>query len=203
MRYAFRQWLAPAFVCSASLGGGCDRSAPPPPVGAVGDSPATAAVVKWLDGAERESLEVRDEALSQALAAASAEARRTAPEAAISFNAATRRERETRWFIKWAVRIEPAGEPPPDGAERSEHLWVRPLTWSAHRVEGVLLTSPHEATIGKSPGDFVAFSTDELSDWARLLDDTLEGPRQGGFTLDVLERFIERGEPPMNSDGHR
>jgi len=199
MRNGFRGLLAPALVCGASLGGGCERGAPPSPVETAGDSPATASIVKWLDGAQRESLEVRDEALSQALAAATAEARRTAPEAAAGFNAAPRRERETRWFIKWAARIEPTEPSRAEHAERSEHLWVRPLTWSAHRVEGVLLTSPREAMIGKSPGDFVAFSTDELSDWVRLLDNTLEGPRQGGFTLDVLERFIDDGEPPMNS----
>jgi hypothetical protein len=50
-----------------------------------------------------------------------------------------------------------------------EHVWVRPVSWSRFRIEG------------------------RLASWLHLLDGTIDGRREGGFTIDLLE---QRHGPP-------
>jgi uncharacterized protein YegJ (DUF2314 family) len=46
---------------------------------------------------------------------------------------------------------------------------------------------------GRKAGELVSFPVEELSDWLHLLDGTIEGGREGGFTIDLLE---QRHGPP-------
>ena len=113
--------------------------------------------------------------------AAIAEARSTAEEARRRWSAASPRER-SGWAVKWAA-------PTAEGTD--EHVWVTPVSWSPFRIEGVLSSAPEgDLLCGRVQGQIVGFSTDELSDWVLLLDGRIDGRREGGFTIVVLERHF-------------
>ena len=85
----------------------------------------------------------------------------------------------TRWAIKWAA-------PTVDGGV--EHVWVRPTSWSRHRIEGWLANSPHGMlACGRGEGDLVSFAAEELSDWVHFAAGANADPIGGGFTIPVLE----------------
>jgi uncharacterized protein YegJ (DUF2314 family) len=89
------------------------------------------------------------------------------------------------WAVKWA-------SPTVDGGV--EHVWVQPLAWSRFRVEGRLTSPPRlPLACGRQAGDLVSFPAEELSDWVHLLDGTVDGRREGGYTIDVL---VRRHGPP-------
>ena len=85
----------------------------------------------------------------------------------------------TRWAVKWAA-------PTVDGGV--EHVWVRPTSWSRHRIEGWLANSPHGMlACGRGEGDLVSFAAEELSDWVHFAAGANADPIEGGFTIPVLE----------------
>ena len=133
--------------------------------------------------AERgEALLVRvDDAEDADLAAATAEAQATAEDARVRWSVAEPEDR-ARWAIKWKAETADGGV---------EYLWVQPVHWSAFRVEGVLVTEPvaelAEPASGRTGGDLVGFPVEALVDWVHYDTDDLRGPREGGFTINVLE----------------
>ncbi len=170
---------------------GCDRGADNragtrdgPAPGAAGAKPSP-----WVGDGSREALLLvdpeQDAALREALDAASRQARDTAAEARELWRQARPDERE-RWLIKWAAPVlDELGQP----TGRVEHVWVRPLAWSPFRVEGVLASMPR-GRIGHEAGDLVGFPIEELSDWVFKIEGRIDGPRRGGFTVEVLEKHI-------------
>lgn len=131
-----------------------------------------------------------DEAIAAELAAASLEARESAEAARLQWADAVLSDRRTRWLVKW-VAPKVGGEGPDD----VEHVWVRPLEWSPFRIEGVLVTDPR-ADIGSREGELVAFAIEQLSDWVHFVDAGGIETREGGFTLEVLERHF--GTPKLD-----
>jgi len=114
------------------------------------------------------------------LAAAMKQARSTAGEArqrwALDPEPAMAR---TSWAVKWAA-------PTVDGGV--EYLWVRPTSWSRHRIEGWLVNSPHGTLeSGRGEGALVSFPAEELSDWVHYGTGSTGSPIEGGFTIPVLE----------------
>jgi uncharacterized protein YegJ (DUF2314 family) len=89
------------------------------------------------------------------------------------------------WAVKWAAPTVGGGV---------EHVWVRPLSWTRFRIEGRLASQPQTPLIcGRVAGELVGFPAEQLSDWLHLLGGTVDGPREGGFTIDVLEQ--QHGAP--------
>ena len=85
----------------------------------------------------------------------------------------------TRWAVKWAAPTVGGGV---------EHVWVRPTTWSRHRIEGWLANSPQaRLACGRDEGELVSFAAEELSDWVHFSGGTDADPIEGGFTIPVLE----------------
>ncbi len=120
------------------------------------------------------------------LAGAIEQARSTAAEARGKW-ASGAEEARIGWAIKWAA-------PTADGGV--EHIWVRPTSWTRHRIEGWLANPPQaELACGRVQGDLVSFPAEELSDWARFTDGSREHPVEGGFTIRVLEaRYGQPGD---------
>jgi len=113
------------------------------------------------------------------LAAAMSRARSTADEAlerwALDPEPAMARN---RWAVKWAA-------PTVDGGV--EHVWVRPTSWSRHRIEGWLANSPQGTlACGRGEGELVSFAAEELSDWVHFAAGANADPIEGGFTIPVL-----------------
>jgi len=165
---------------------GCEQHAPtsPAPV------PPVVAAKKPSEWQLREGssiVAVNDESSNEALQAAITQARAEASAARDRWAVADPVDRE-QWSIKWAART----------VDQSiEHVWVKPLTWSPFRIEGVLASTPiTELECGRVAGEIVSFPAEELTDWMR---DTgrkdAEGHPviEGGYTSKVLtERF---GQP--------
>jgi uncharacterized protein YegJ (DUF2314 family) len=83
------------------------------------------------------------------------------------------------WAVKWAAPTVGGGV---------EHVWIRPVTWSRFRIEGWLVSHPQAKLLcGRKAGELVSFPAEELSDWVHLADGTMDGRREGGFTIDLLE----------------
>ena len=158
---------------------GCEQqdplpTVPPPPV-----SPARSAW-RMLDESARVAVPPGD----PELAAAVQRARATAEDARQRWLAVSEAERR-HWSIKWAA---------PTVEATVEHVWVTPLAWTRFRVEGRLANQPQrELECAKVAGELVSFSTEELSDWVHLIEGRVDGPREGGFTMELLERRY--GEP--------
>ena len=114
------------------------------------------------------------------LAAAIEQARSTAGEARLRWaQDPVPAGARTRWAVKWAA-------PTVDGGV--EYLWVRPTSWSRHRIEGWLVNSPHGTlACGRGEGALVSFAAEELSDWVHYGAGTNGSPIEVGFTIPVLE----------------
>jgi uncharacterized protein YegJ (DUF2314 family) len=134
---------------------------------------------------------------SEAMQRAIARARETAESAMRRWREATDDDRPY-WAIKWAA-------PTADG--EVEYLWVTPLHWSPFRVEGRLANPPQrELRDGARLGDMVSFPAEQLVDWVHFNEQRLDGPREGGFSIDVLEeRFgpAEAGDDDESSANSR
>ncbi|MHC4415898.1 MAG: DUF2314 domain-containing protein [Planctomycetota bacterium] len=119
------------------------------------------------------------------LAAAIARARATVEDARRRWLATPAGGDRGGWAVKWAA-------PAVDGPV--EHVWVRPESWTGFRIEGRLASPPHhELLCGRVQGERVGFPVEELTDWVHLIDGAIDGRREGGFTIDLLE---ERLGPP-------
>ncbi len=96
-------------------------------------------------------------------------------------------QQKQRWAIKWAAST---------ADDRIEYVWVRPVQWSAYRVEGVLANTPqNELTCNKTLGEYVSFPVEEMADWIRFLSDDFSGPYEGGYTLEVLTNRYGTPQP--------
>jgi uncharacterized protein YegJ (DUF2314 family) len=114
---------------------------------------------------------------------------------------ATQAERSL-WAVKWAAPRSPAAASTA-GRDRAlpidhgsvEHVWVQPITWSAFRIEGTLLSNPTAALeAGRRVGETVSFPIDEVSDWIHFASEDPGSAFEGGYTVRVLEeRFGKPG----------
>jgi uncharacterized protein YegJ (DUF2314 family) len=154
--------------------------------------PVETRVAQWrvheVNGNRSVRIAVEHEAAHELLAAAVEQARQTADEAREQWRHSPESHRH-HWAVKWAAPVS-------DDAGAVEHVWVCPLHWSQFRVEGVLLSEPDrplEISSGSghatAVGDIVSFPADELSDWVRWRIGQPNGERDGGFTIDALERI--------------
>ncbi len=168
----------------------CEDQPPPPQLQA--ESPQPAPPSLWQDGPRSPIVAIDESADDPEMVEAMKAARASAEDARKRWSLATSEQR-ARWAIKWAA-------PTADG--RTEHVWVSPVRWSKFRIEGVLTSEPvNELANGKSLGDLVSFPIDELSDWIFLKTDDFTGPREGGFTVNVLEkRYGTPSASPANDD---
>lgn len=151
--------------------GGCEQMLPEDatPSSQSGNDDADAAPVP------REFI-VPDDAMQARMDEAIERAHMTALEAARKWRHSPDRE---HWYVIWAARTVGGGV---------EHVWVRPVTWNEHRIEGTLLSEPQrDLEAGRHGGEIVAFPADELSDWIHLVEGTFDGAREGGFTLEVID----------------
>jgi len=113
------------------------------------------------------------------LATAIARARSTADDARRRWSAEPAADR-AGWAVKWAA---------PTTEGQVEHVWIRPTAWSRHRIEGWLASPPQSPlACGRVVGELVSFPAEELSDWVQFTDGPVEGPRQGGFTIELFEQ---------------
>lgn len=136
----------------------------------------------WLGDNDSYAIGIEDEKIQTELDNAAIRARETAREASKRWQQANPMQQEN-WLIKWAAPIK-AQE-----SKKNEYVWVKPIEWSPFRVEGILVTSP-AGEIGFREGDLVAFPVEELYDWIYKIEGTMDGPRQGGFTVDILEKHF-------------
>lgn len=181
--------IAPFVAGVLALLAGCAKrepsaSAPQPSAVAESEPPS-----QWLGDAESPFVAIDSEPDEAAIAAAIRQARATADQARTRWLAASADDRARRWAVKWAA---PTMSETGDGVE---HVWVCPVNWSAFRIEGVLLSEPFaQLACGKTRGEIVGFPIEEISDWMHLKSDDIRGPRDGGFTMHVLEERFGRAD---------
>ncbi len=165
-----RMLLAAAVLATA----GCEERpaiapAEPPPT-----STPDGSAWRTIDGSQRVAAPDTD----AELAAAIGQARSTAAEARAKWGSEPADAR-THWAVKWAA-------PTADGGV--EHVWVRPTSWTVHRIEGWLANPPQDPlACGRVRGDLVSFPAEALSDWVRFGDGSGDRPAEGGFSIRVLE----------------
>lgn len=148
----------------------------------------------WKNLQDSTVVAVEDATVEQSLKRATEEAQRTLPDARMRWVVASP-SRRLLWAVKWASprnvnapgELSANREAPADHGS-VEHVWVQPVTWSAFRIEGTLLsnpTAPLEA--GKTRGETVSFPIDEVSDWIHFAGEESDAAFEGGFTVRVLE----------------
>lgn len=167
-----------AFTATATIlagATGCGEHEAPPP-DATPAEPVADPGSDWRQLPETVVLELSESDL-EAFRDAAARARAAAPSARDRFTPAAPGEPDA-WFALVALPVE--------RGEGSETVWVAVDAWSEHRIEGRLASPPSRPLRdGRTAGDTVSFSTEELLDW-------LHRPRgsrveEGGFTIDALE----------------
>ena len=119
-----------------------------------------------------------DSNLQQAIAAGRRKARTTLAQAQLEWSTLTA-NRQRDWAIVWAA---PTYE---ESNATEELLWVIPVSWTPHRVEATLATSPTLRS-DLSLGTLVAFPSEEIADWA----DFSSTPPRGAAILEQLEYLI-------------
>ena len=179
-------------ACIGALGAslapfaGCEQSEPAlPPDQPPLEAPAAAPQTAWRN--VNDSLQVAVEVAGdeEQLVKAIAQAKSTLEQARQRWQRSGEIERR-KFAVKWRAETDSGG---------LEHLWVRPVTWSAFRIEGSLLSPPTTTLLsGKVAGDFVSFPIEDVSDWVYLYSGDPDGRRDGGYTLDVISRQF--GQPP-------
>ena len=117
-------------------------------------------------------------ALLSAIVNGRGRAERTKDPARVEWNTLLPVEQQ-QWSILWAA--------PTDGTEgvESELLWVIPLSWTEHRVEATLASTPGHRT-DLALGDLVGFPVEELADWT----DHSTTPPRGNEVLKAVELVI-------------
>jgi len=180
-------WLVAAAATTALAGCGLEEPEPAPPAASVG---ATApAPSPWHIAEGDDAMIAVSGSFAVELAAASVEARATAADASDRWRDEPPGAR-ARWAVKWRAETSGGGV---------EFVWVEPLHWSHHRIEGRLASIPNaELACGKTRDDLVGFPTEELADWIREADDPATPP-EGGFTVKLLE--AEFGRAPEAEGG--
>lgn len=119
-----------------------------------------------------------DSDLQQAIAAGRRQARSTLGQAQLRWSTLVPSEQRD-WAIVWAAPIY-------DQSDATEELlWVIPVSWTPHRVEATLATSPTLRN-DLSLGTLVAFPSEEIADWA----DFSSTPPRGAAILEQLEHVI-------------
>jgi uncharacterized protein YegJ (DUF2314 family) len=183
---------AGAVIAGAGMLSACDERADQ------GDSPdslvdraandESTQVSHWRPiGAEEFLIDIADDAIAAELEAASQQARDAAESARLDWLDSVLTDRKHNWMINWAAPV-PGGQDL-EGGSRVEHVWIRPIEWSPFRIEGVLLSAPR-ADIGAAQGDLVSFPVEQLSDWVHVIEMNGAAGREGGYTLEVLERHF-------------
>lgn len=133
-----------------------------------------------------------DDTVDSELEEAMAEARNTAFGQSETWRN-TRPELQDRWAIKWAA---------PTAEDRVEYVWVRPVSWTRHRIEGILANSPqNELACAKTLGEPVSFPAAQLADWLHFQTENFEGPYEGGFTVSILNERFGSTAPPTGQTG--
>lgn len=170
------------FLVFCGLAMGCER-----PVSQAPDDTAPPAqphreVSIWDEVGSSQLVSIEDEQLRADLKSAMHEARETAEDARRRWEVADERQR-TNWGVKWAAETAGGGV---------EYLWVEPLAWSPFRIEGLIANHPQSALeCGKGLGELVSFPIEQLADWLYLPTGDIDGPREGGFTLVVIEESVK------------
>ena len=194
-RFAVLLAICMTFGCEPPPSDSADRAATAP-------SQTTAQPALWRQVQGATVVAVSDPAVERQLERATGEARRTLDDARQRWSVATPEQRML-WGVKWAAPLaEAAGDqnqaspPPAAGSESVEHIWIRPLTWSAFRIEGVLLSTPTRALdCGRTASEIVSFPIDEVSDWIHFASQQADTAFEGGFTVRVLqERYGNVGD---------
>jgi uncharacterized protein YegJ (DUF2314 family) len=187
--FQFRRFISITVVMGLAALNGCengDSQLTDSPTVAPPESPWR---VGEVNGERSARLAIERDDLRDQLEAAAERARQTANEAREQWRKTAESQRH-RWAVKWAA-------PVINDEDAFEHVWVRPMHWSRFRIEGMLLSAPDRpldaaGSSGDSPmrGDIVSFPVEELSDWVRWHADNADAERDGGFTIDVLERAV-------------
>ena len=133
-----------------------------------------------------------DDTIDSELEEAMAEARNTAFGQSETWRN-TRPELQDRWAIKWAA---------PTAEDRVEYVWVRPVSWTRHRIEKILANSPqNELACAKTLGEPVSFPAAQLADWLHFQTENFEGPYEGGFTVSILNERFGSSAPQTGQTG--
>ncbi|MDY7107260.1 MAG: DUF2314 domain-containing protein [Planctomycetota bacterium] len=201
MRIRIRSILPRILSVLLALGGGGGCEQRPAPDASDMAAPRTAdddtqprSDWRRVDDSPQVALEA--DADDEALAAAIARARATAERARLRWRATPTDEREG-WAIRWAA---------PTADDGLEYLWVEPIHWSRHRVEGRLANPPQrELACGKHLDDLVSFPIEQLADWIAPPGEGISEPgdaeraagetRTGGFTVRLMEKRYGRTQP--------
>jgi len=160
---------------------GCDQAdtAPPTPdSNASRNASQRQSPYRNVDGARVTRLpSIEDDAeLAEAIAAA-----RAMLDSARVLWATGPQDERNRWAVKWAAPLADGGV---------EHLWVRPTSWSKHRIEGVLLSRPTaELLAAHEKGDAVSLTPEDVSDWMHFTSED-GNEYEGGYTVALIN---ERG----------
>lgn len=160
-----------------AFSGGCDdqTAAPAPPPQPTNDQATEQSPYRDVGGARVAKLPAIED--DQALAEAIAEAQASLDDARRQWADASAEQRQ-RWAIKWAAELVDGG---------IEHLWLRPTSWNAHRIEGVLLSQPTaELLSGRRRGEIVAITPGDVSDWVHFTSEDGDD-YEGGFTIALIE----------------
>lgn len=114
------------------------------------------------------------------LAQATLDAQRTAEEARVQWEGSTAEQRP-RWWVKWAAPTVGGGV---------EHVWLHPDKWTMFRIEGRLTSTPTRALeCGRTLGERVSFSVDEMSDWLFVVNEGPPPVHRGGYTIAALDEL--------------
>lgn len=112
-----------------------------------------------------------------------------------AMNAAIRKARETALAFAAALRSPKPGQDSfsvkmafTDG-ERTEHMWLVPVTFDGTRFQGVLNNEP-ESVRGFTLGQKVSVAPSEISDWMYVEN----GRLVGGYTIRALRDRIPTNE---------
>lgn len=161
----------------AFISSGCKENERPAP-----DAQSSSTATWQLNGSGRWIVSLEgtksDSNLQQAIAAGRRKARTTLAQAQLEWSALTA-SGQRDWAIVWAAPIYE------ESNATEELLWVIPVSWTAHRVEATLATSPTLRS-DLSLGTLVAFPSEEIADWA----DFSSTPPRGAAILEQLEYLI-------------
>jgi hypothetical protein len=193
LRLLVRIALLWTFLASALTA--CEPTQPEPPPPASAPERETRRPDLWTHIKGATVVAVNDPDLQRDLAKASASAQATLNDARQRWAVSKPGER-TLWAVKWAAPLAPppSSDPAHDAGGNvekrgtDEHVWVRPLNWSAFRIEGVLLSDPTSTLeCRRTRGEIVSFPIEEVSDWVHFASEAPESAFEGGYTMKVLE----------------